>query len=141
MSEAEELNLLDTLAKKYSYPDWKEYMRNHTAVFYPVGVNTLVHSFATISVEAVSLARKEERNYFEKKFSEPIKDKFLKQIRTDVRLETAEEIFEEFDKIIEHYKGILNFWQDETKEWKKMEYTELKSRFLSKPQSDKGEKG
>lgn len=59
MSKAKELELLNTLAKKDGYPDWKEYMRNHTAVFYPVGVNSLMHSFASLAVTAISLARKE----------------------------------------------------------------------------------
>lgn len=142
MSEAEELKLLDALAEKCGYPNWKEYMRKHTAVFFPVGVNSLMHSFAIIAVNEISLARKEGKLERLKEISEDLIDvkvycgREVKKAEVRVRLETAKEIFDELEKeVLESDGHFGDFWQMDKKE-----YDEFKNRFLSKPQSDnKGE--
>jgi len=52
-----------------------------------------------IIAEKVKEAREDERAYFRNKFSEPLKDKFLKKQENKIRFETAKEIFDKFDQV------------------------------------------
>lgn len=130
MTKAEELELLDILAKKDGYANWKDYMRNHTAVFYPVGVNSLMHSFASLAVTAIFDARKEGRD--EQIESMMNTEGGIQDTLRRVRLETAKEIFNEIDLNFYHQFSVGKKPRvDMPREW----YDEIKKHFLLKPQS------
>ena len=149
MSDAEELELLNNLAKRERYPNWKDYMKNHTAVFFPVGVNSLMHKFAVIAVNKIYLARKEGVKLgasltLEGLLTQDEKDKNKNWISVvklaelnaikNTKVRIAKEISDWIDGEIKAYEGF-----DRPKRFKE----ELKQillglkRFLSKPQSDK----